>query len=92
MDDPSSQQADMLMELINSYAVWHGETDEASTMELRATDPEMDVSDIAHEKEVSKDDLRSLNQNIEASLDRILAAVTACNQISCQPLNFEGPQ
>ena len=92
MDNPNTQQADMLMELINSYAVWHGETDNASTTELSAIDLEMDVSDIAHEKQASKDYLCSLSQNIEASLDRILAAVTACNQISCQPLNFEGPQ
>ena len=92
MDNPNSQQADMLMELINSYAVWHGETDDASTTELSATDLEMDANDIAHEKEDSEDYFRNLTQNIEASLDRILAAVTACNQISCQPLNFEGPQ
>ena len=45
----------MLMELINSYAVWHGETDDASTTELSATDLEMDANDIAHEKEDSED-------------------------------------
>ena len=92
MDNSNSQQADMLMELINSYAVWHGETAETATKELGATDLEMDVKDNSNGKEVSKDYLRSLTQNIEASLDRILAEVTACNQMSCQPLNFEGPQ
>ena len=91
MDNPNSQQADMLMELINSYAVWHGETDDTSTMELRATDQEIDVNNIAHDKEDSKDDLRILTQNIETSLDRILAAITACDQMSCQPFNLEGP-
>ena len=92
MDNLNSQQADMLMELINSYAVWHGETDDASTTELSATNLEMDANDIAHEKEASKDYLRNLTQNIEANLDRILAEVTACNQMSCQPLNLEDPQ
>ena len=92
MDYPDSQQADMLMELINSCAVWHDETDETSTKELSTTNLETDVNNNSNGKAVSKDYLCSLTQSIDASLDKILADVTAYNQMSCQPLNFEGPQ
>ena len=102
MDNLNSQQADMLVELINSCAVWHGETDETSvwhgetdetsTKELSTTNLETDVNNNSNGKAVSKDYLCSLTQSIDASLDKILADVTAYNQMSCQPLNFEGPQ
>ena len=88
MDYQNNQPSDMVSEQINSYALWDGEGDYPSTMELRTTELEMNVKDIYKRIEDIEEDLRTSTQNMEAYLDKILAEDWMCNQ----PLNFEGPQ
>ena len=87
MDYENNQPSDMVSELINSYALWDGEGDYPSTMELRTTALEMDVKDIYQRIGYIEEDLGTSTQNMEAYLDKILA-----EDWMCQPLNFEGPQ
>ena len=88
LDYHHNQPSDTVSELINSYALWDGDTDDPCTIELKTTELEMNVKNIYQRIEDIEEDLRTSSQNMETYLDKILAEDWMCNQ----PLNFEGPQ